>query len=122
MAATEGVGAGLAHADMAATSATASRYADGTYIGSSEWTKWGDYQVEVTIQGGKIVSVTETETPTDSRSSSINSKAAPVLESEATAAPSADIDAVSGATYTSTTYKASLQSALDEAAQAAAAA
>jgi uncharacterized protein with FMN-binding domain len=128
------VSAGASPSTVAAASATASTtsaastsvsaasaYADGTYTGASEWTKWGNYQVQVTIQNGKIVSITETETPSDNKSVSINGRAAPVLESEAIAAQSANINAVSGATYTSTTYKASLQSALDLAAQTAAA-
>jgi uncharacterized protein with FMN-binding domain len=105
-----------------ASAATATKLADGTYTGASEWTKWGNYQVQVTIQNGKIVSVKETQAPTDGRSVSINDRAQPVLESEAIAAQSAKINAVSGATYTSRTYKASLQSALDAATKAAQAA
>jgi uncharacterized protein with FMN-binding domain len=100
-------------------SSSSTTYADGLYTGASESTKWGPYQVQVTIEDGKITSVVETEAPTDQRSVTINDRAAPVLESEAVAAQSADIDAVSGATYTSRTYKASLQSALDLAMQAA---
>jgi uncharacterized protein with FMN-binding domain len=41
--------------------------------------------------------------------------AVPRLNQEAVSAQSANIDAVSGATYTSTGYKQSLQSALDKA-------
>jgi uncharacterized protein with FMN-binding domain len=41
--------------------------------------------------------------------------AVPKLNQEAVAAGSANIDAVSGATYTSGGYKKSLQSALDQA-------
>ncbi len=41
--------------------------------------------------------------------------AVPRLNQEAVAAGTADIDAVSGATYTSTGYRQSLQSALDQA-------
>jgi len=92
-------------------------YTDGVYTGPAESTRWGDVQVQVTIQNGKIVSVDEVQAPSDRRSAAINSRAQPVLESEAVAAQSADIDAVSGATYTSDTYKASLQAALDQAAQ-----
>jgi uncharacterized protein with FMN-binding domain len=39
----------------------------------------------------------------------------PILRSEALQAQSANIDGVSGATYTSTAYAQSLQSALDSA-------
>jgi uncharacterized protein with FMN-binding domain len=45
----------------------------------------------------------------------INSSAVPILTQEALAAQSAQIDTVSGATYTSEGYTQSLQSALDKA-------
>lgn len=49
------------------------------------------------------------------RDQQINAYAIPVLNSEAVAAGSARIDAVSGATYTSGGYITSLQSAIDKA-------
>jgi uncharacterized protein with FMN-binding domain len=89
------------------------------YLGPAESNKWGDVQVQVTIENGKIVSVAEAQAPdSDRKSISINSRANPVLESEAVAAQTANIRAVSGATYTSQTYKTSLQAALDQAAKA----
>jgi uncharacterized protein with FMN-binding domain len=45
----------------------------------------------------------------------INQQAVPMLVSETTSAQSAQIDMVSGATYTSQGYAQSLQSALDQA-------
>ena len=45
----------------------------------------------------------------------INAAATPVLRQEALQAQSATIDTVSGATYTSTGYVQSLQSAIDQA-------
>ncbi|MCA1845943.1 MAG: FMN-binding protein [Actinobacteria bacterium] len=140
--ATAGVAAAMASADGAATtdgtaatavvpasstgsSATGSSkgtstalYADGTWTGAAEWTRWGYVQVQVTVKNGKLSDVTALQSPNDGRSRSINSRAQPVLEQEAIAAQSADIDMVSGATYTSRTYSASLQAALDKAAQA----
>ncbi len=103
-----------------AAAASGSAWVDGSYTGTAEYTKWGDVQVAVTIQGGQIVAVQEVQAPSDGKSQAINGRAAPTLESEAVAAQSADIDAVSGATYTSVTYKTSLQAALDQAASAAA--
>jgi uncharacterized protein with FMN-binding domain len=100
-----------------AASATA-LYGDGTWTGAAEWTRWGYVQVQVTVKNGKISDVTALQSPGDGRSRSINSRAQPVLEQEAIAAQSADLDIVSGATYTSRTYRASLQAALDKAAQA----
>jgi uncharacterized protein with FMN-binding domain len=51
----------------------------------------------------------------DPKSYAISSYAAPLLRQSALAKQSADIDLVSGATYTSEGYKAALQSALDKA-------
>jgi uncharacterized protein with FMN-binding domain len=51
----------------------------------------------------------------DPRDQEINSYAIPQLNSEAVSAGSAQIDTVSGATYTSEGYITSLQSALDKA-------
>ena len=69
-----------------------------------------------TLSNGKLVAVGVVRVPSgNSRDRQINAYAVPVLTQEALAASSADIDNVSGATYTSDGYKASLQSALDAA-------
>ncbi len=93
----------------------ASGYADGAYLGTAEYTEWGDVQVEVTITNGAIVAVAAVQYPTGRKSSSINDQAVPMLEAQAVALQSADLDIVSGATYTSRTYVNSLQAALDQA-------
>lgn len=97
--------------------AAASGYADGTYTGTAQYTKWGNVQVQVTIKGGAIVDVATLQIPSDNKSATINNRATPALETQAIATQSADLDIVSGATYTSRTYAASLQAALDLAAQ-----
>lgn len=101
----------------ASTSSTKTSTAgtSGTYVGSTESDRYGDLTVTVTMSNGKITDVTYTSTARDGRSLSIEAMATPTLKSEAIAANSADIDAVSGATYTSAKYKASLQAALDQA-------
>ncbi|MFG3290748.1 FMN-binding protein [Streptomyces sp. NPDC048179] len=87
-----------------------------TVTGDTVQTRWGPVQVKVTIKNGKITDVTAVQYPTENpRDQQINSYAIPQLRSEALAAQSASIDTVSGATYTSTGYKQSLQSALDSA-------
>lgn len=84
--------------------------------GSEVQTRWGPVQVKVTVSGGRVTDVTAVEYPTENpRDQQINSYALPELRTEALAAQSADIDTVSGATYTSEGYKQSLQSALDAA-------
>ncbi|MFF0463263.1 FMN-binding protein [Streptomyces mexicanus] len=87
-----------------------------TVTGESAQTRWGPVQVRITVRGGRITDVTAVVYPTENpRDQEINSYALPQLRSEALAAQSADIDTVSGATYTSDGYKQSLQSALDSA-------
>ncbi len=73
-------------------------------------------QVAVTIANGKITNVSTLVSPNDKQKSiSINNRATPILRSEALSAQSANIDGVSGATYTSEGYAQSLQSAIDQA-------
>ena len=87
-----------------------------TVTGEAWPTIYGPVQVQVTVSGGKVTAVTATEYPEETpRDYQINSYAIPQLNSEATAAGSASIDSVSGATYTSQGYIGSLQSALDKA-------
>ena len=51
----------------------------------------------------------------NARTQAINARAEPILREEALKAGSAKIDVVSGATYTSQSYKRSLQAAIDRA-------
>lgn len=79
-------------------------------------TDYGTVQVRITVVGTKISNVTALQLPNDrARSQEISSFAGPQLRSEALAAQSANIDAVSGASYTSAGYVKSLQSAIDRA-------
>lgn len=88
--------------------------------GATEQTPYGPVQIELTVAGGRITQVTVLQQPTDARrSQEINAFALPQLRAETLAAQSARIDAVSGATYTTEGYQASLQSALDAAHRAA---
>ncbi|MFI8534548.1 FMN-binding protein [Streptomyces aquilus] len=88
----------------------------GTFTGDSVQTRWGPVQVRITVKDGKLTDVTAVAYPSDNpRDQEINSYALPRLRTEALTAQSADIDTVSGATYTSDGYRQSLQSALDSA-------
>ena len=108
-------GASPPPAGPSATS-SASGITDGTFPGSTAQTPFGPVQIQITISGGKITEVTALQLPSDrARSASIAAYAAPILRSEALAAQSAQIDLVSGATYTSEGYAQSLQAALDAA-------
>ena len=91
-------------------------YADGTFTGSVISTRYGDVQVQVTTSGGAISAVTALSLPDrDGHSARISQAAEPLLREEALTAQSAQIDLLSGATYTSEGYVESLQSALDQA-------
>ncbi|MEU3099430.1 FMN-binding protein [Streptomyces sp. NPDC006967] len=84
--------------------------------GDSVQPRYGPVQVRVTLENGKLTGVTAVTYPQDNpRDQQINSYAVPRLTGEALTAQSADIDTVSGATYTSDGYRQSLQSALDSA-------
>jgi len=88
----------------------------GTVDGAVVGTQYGSVQVRVSFTGSKITNVHALQLTDSSRTSvSISAGAAPTLRQEALAAQSAQIDVVSGATYTSEAYQQSLQSAIDAA-------
>jgi uncharacterized protein with FMN-binding domain len=79
-------------------------------------TQYGPMRVQLVLAGKKITAVNVLQhTDTGVTSIQIDSTALPKLTSEALTAQSARIDAVSGATYTSAGYIASLQNAVDAA-------
>jgi uncharacterized protein with FMN-binding domain len=90
---------------------------DGTYTGDAVPIRWGNVQIQVAINGGRIASVTAVDMPySDRRTQRITDVAEPILREQAIAIQSAQLDVISGATYTSEAYAQSLQSALDRAA------
>ncbi|WP_248961646.1 FMN-binding protein [Sphaerisporangium perillae] len=94
------------------TSATKRKVVNG---GAAD-TRWGPVQVAIVLSGGKVTDVQVLQAPNSNhRDIEINDRALPILTQEALAAQSAQIDTVSGATYTSEGYVQSLQSALDKA-------
>ena len=73
-------------------------------------------QVRVTLTGKQLTRVETVElSGTGARTQAINAHAEPILREEALKAGSAKIDVVSGATYTSESYRDSLQRAIDQA-------
>jgi uncharacterized protein with FMN-binding domain len=75
---------------------------------------YGTVQVVATLKRGRITDVQAVALPLDNdRSRSINTAAAPLLRTEVLRAQSAQVDVISGATYTSQAYAQSLQAALD---------
>jgi uncharacterized protein with FMN-binding domain len=73
---------------------------------------YGDVQVQITVVDNVITAVTTPLYPKTGDSKAINNHAVPILQTEAVAAQSSVIAAVSGASYTSKAFKESLQSAI----------
>jgi uncharacterized protein with FMN-binding domain len=80
-------------------------------------TRFGPVQVQATFAAdGSLTSVDAVLFPDgDRRSLRINQVAVPILNREALSTQSAQVDIISGATYTSVGYARSLQSAIDAA-------
>ena len=112
------VGAKPATPSSSTTTTSAASTTNGatrTATGADAPNQYGDVQVRVTVSGTKITNVTAVALPGgDGKSQEINAAAGPQLAKQAVAAQSAKIDGVSGASYTSDSYKTSLQSALDK--------
>jgi uncharacterized protein with FMN-binding domain len=87
---------------------------NGKFTGKPATNPYGQVTVSVTVSGGKVTAASATY-PTTGQSASINAGAIPKLRQATLAAQSAEIDAVSGATFTSEAYTTSLQAALDAA-------
>jgi uncharacterized protein with FMN-binding domain len=88
----------------------------GTFTGADVPNRFGDVQVRVVISNGHITDVQAVQLPTDrAESAYISQQVGPWLRTEALKAQSANIDIISGATYTSQSYAQSLESALQQA-------
>jgi uncharacterized protein with FMN-binding domain len=89
---------------------------NGAVTGPAVQNPYGEVQVQVTLVNGKITQIVALRLPNDLfRSAVISQEAEPLLREEALQAQSAQIDLLSGATYTSEAYVESLQGALDQA-------
>jgi uncharacterized protein with FMN-binding domain len=100
----------------AASGSGSSSTASSTVTGDTVQTQWGPVQVQLSVAGSRITGVTVLQYPNgNGTDTQINNYALPILVNETMSAQSASIDMVSGATYTSTGYQQSLQSALDRA-------
>jgi len=86
-----------------------------TFTGPAISYFFGTAQVQVILQNGRITDVIALQLPTEGRSGFISQQVEPMLRSEVLSAQSAQINLISGATYTSDAYAQSLQAALDQA-------
>jgi uncharacterized protein with FMN-binding domain len=87
---------------------------DGTYTGDAVTIRYGIVQVKITVQGGKIVDAQAVQAPTGSNDR-YTQKAVPVLREQTIAAQSANIQGVSGASFTAYGWYTSLASAIAKA-------
>jgi uncharacterized protein with FMN-binding domain len=79
-------------------------------------TRWGPVQVQVTMADDRLGDVRAVQLPSHlALSQQISTYVAPILRKETLDAQSAQIDVVSGATYTTEGYRQSLQAVLDAA-------
>jgi uncharacterized protein with FMN-binding domain len=89
-----------------------------TFVGPAVDNQYGTVQVAVTVAGKQITDVQALRMPNgDGRTNDISFQAAPLLKQEVLNVQSGQIDTISGASYTSDSYRQSLQAALDKAAQ-----
>jgi uncharacterized protein with FMN-binding domain len=87
-----------------------------TIVGPAVSTQYGIVQVAATVSGSKLQAVRALVLPSgDGRTNDISAQVGPLLQQEAMAAQSAQINTISGASYTSDGYRRSLQAALDRA-------
>ena len=97
------------------STSTSSASASKTATGEAVDTPYGAAQVRVTVADGKITKIEALQLQgNDPKSVQISGYAEPLLRQSALAKQSADVDAVSGATFTTVSYEQSLQSALDQ--------
>ncbi len=91
-------------------------YRDGTYIGKVENVYYGNVQVSVRINNGRISDVQFLQYPnTHATSVYINQQAMPYLKQEALQTQHSRVQIISGATFTSEGFIQSLKSALSKA-------
>ncbi len=84
-------------------------------LGADIQYQYGDLELKVTVTGSKITNVgLVVNDAFDPRSEQINAFAEPQLVSQTLQAQGANINGVSGATFTSQAYVQSLQAALDK--------
>ncbi len=101
-------------APVKTTAAPATQSASGTFIGDSIDVRYGFVQVKITVENGKITDAQAVKSPSG-RNDRYTQMSVPVLRQRTLAAQSANISGVSGASFTSYGWYASLVSALAKA-------
>ncbi len=86
----------------------------GSFTGSVANTRYGPVQVKIVVKNGKIVDAQAVQAPTGSNDR-YTQQAVPVLREQTIAAQSANVQGVSGASFTSYGWYESLASAIAQA-------
>ena len=86
----------------------------GSFTGSVANTRYGPVQVKITVENGKITDAQAVQAPTGSNDR-YTQKAVPVLRQQTIATQSANVQGVSGASFTSYGWYESLASAIAKA-------
>ena len=114
----EMAGTAVAPSAQASTSAAApaqtTKSVSGTFAGDVVNVKYGNVQVKITVENGKIIEAQAIQAPSG-KNDRWTQKAVPVLRQQTLAAQSANISGASGASYTSYGWYTSLVSALAKA-------
>lgn len=85
----------------------------GTFVGEAVNTRFGEFQVQITVDNGVMTDIVTLDEPGDNRSIRINDEAIPIYTEQALELQSADFDAISGATVTWQAWGESLESAVE---------
>jgi uncharacterized protein with FMN-binding domain len=96
------------------TQSNTSSNVSGTYTGNAVDVGYGIVQVKITVANGKITDAQAVQAP-NGRNDRYTNMSVPVLRQRTLAAQSANINGVSGASYTSYGWYTSLVSALKQA-------
>ena len=96
------------------TAAPAGKSVNGTFTGNAVDVGYGTVQVKITVANGKITDAQAVQAPSG-RNDRYTNMSVPVLRQRTLAAQSANINGVSGASYTSYGWYTSLVSALKQA-------
>lgn len=114
--ATQPASSGSASAPPPSTAAAQGAYKNGTYTGSIADAYYGPVEVQATIKSGALNNVSFLLFPNGHQTSVyINEQVMPMLTQEAISAQSANVNGISGATFTSQAFQQSLAVALRKA-------
>ncbi|MGB3762638.1 MAG: FMN-binding protein [Ornithinimicrobium sp.] len=110
------VGPAIPGMEASAAKNTPTKAAATSYTGDSVSTPYGPVQVQITATDTTVTDVTVLQVPSSNgQDRAINGRAVPELNAQVVDGNAKDVHAVSGASYTSSAYLDSLQSALDQA-------